>query len=147
MGMPPTRAILLVEPDPACGRALAEVLRQGGDRVRVVRTAGQAIRAASREPYDLAVVDLLLRSGGVELARKLARRVGRLYLSVGARLFSEEIIETALGFPVLRKARVSALVSMARRSDVRVPGVRKRAADAGRRRLPVSAASRGSRPV
>jgi CheY-like chemotaxis protein len=98
--------VLLVEPDAACGRALAEALRQGGDHVRVVKTAGQALLAAGRDAYDLAVVDLLLRGGGVELARKLSRRIPRLYLSVGARLMSEEILETALGFPVLRKSQL-----------------------------------------
>jgi CheY-like chemotaxis protein len=98
--------VLLVEPDVACGRALAEALRQGGDLVRVVKTGGQALQAAGRDSYDLAVVDLLLRGGGVELARKLARRIPRLYLSVGARLLSEEILETALGFPVLRKSQL-----------------------------------------
>ena len=107
--MPPSRAILLVEPDVACGRALAEVLRRGGDRVRVVQTGAQAVQAAARQSYDLAVVDLLIRGGGVELARKLARRVPRLYLSVGVRLLGDEILETALGFPVVRKARVHAL--------------------------------------
>jgi DNA-binding response OmpR family regulator len=106
--MPLSRTILLVEPDVACGRALAEVLRRGGDRVRVVRTSAQAVQAAARQSYDLAVVDLLIRGGGVELARKLSRRVPRLYLSVGARLLGDEILETALGFPVVRKARVHA---------------------------------------
>jgi CheY-like chemotaxis protein len=109
--MRPSRAILLVEPDAACGRALAEVLRRGGDRVRVVRTSGQAIQAAGREPYDLAVVDLLVRGGGVELARKLARQVPRLYLSVGAQLLGDELLEVAFGFPVLRKARMPALLA------------------------------------
>jgi DNA-binding response OmpR family regulator len=117
--MPPKRSILLVEPDAACGRALAEVLRRGGDRVRLVRTGSQALLAADREEYDLAVVDLLVRGGGVELARKLAGRVRRLYLAVGARLLGEELIETALGFPVLRKARVWTLLARPRRSPVK----------------------------
>lgn len=97
-----------MEPDAACGRALAEVLRRGGDRVRVVRTGSQAMRAAKRRTYDLAMVDLLVRGGGVELAWKLAQRVPRLYLTVGARLLGDEILEAALGFPVLHKARVHA---------------------------------------
>ena len=117
--MQPKRSILLVEPDVACGRALGEVLRRGGDRVRIVRTASQALLAVGREEYDLAVVDLLVRGGGVELARKLAGRVRRLYLSVGARLVGEELIETALGFPVLRKARVWTLLTAPRRTAVK----------------------------
>jgi DNA-binding response OmpR family regulator len=117
--MPSPRSILLVEPDPACGRTLAEVLRRGGDHVRIVRTASQALLAAGREEYDVAVVDLLVRGGGVELARKLAGRVRRLYLAVGARLLGEELIETALGFPVLRKARVWTLLAQPRRRAVK----------------------------
>ena len=112
--MPPARAILLVEPDRTCGRALAEVLRRGGDSVRVVRTTRQAMQAAGRRVYDLALVDLLVRGGGVELARRLARRVLRLYLTVGARLLlRDEILEAALGFPVLHKGRVSSVLARA----------------------------------
>jgi CheY-like chemotaxis protein len=108
------RAILLVEPDAACGRILAEVLRRGGDTVRVVRTSGQALLAAGRAPYDLAVVDLLVRGGGVELARKLSRQVPSLYLSVGAQLLGDEILEAAFGFPILRKARMPTLLARPR---------------------------------
>jgi DNA-binding response OmpR family regulator len=113
--MRPARAILLVEPDAACGRALAEVLRRGGDTVRVVRTSSQALLAAGRVPFDLAVVDLLVRGGGVELARKLARQVPSLYLSVGAQLLGDELLEAAFGFPILRKARMPALLARPRR--------------------------------
>lgn len=70
--------------------------------------------AAGRRDYDLALVDLLVRGGGVELAWKLAQRVPRLYLTVGARLLGDEILETALGFPVLHKARVSAVLDRSR---------------------------------
>ena len=123
--MPPGRAILLVEPDVACGHALAEVLRRGGDRVRVVRTRAQAVQAVGRESFDLAVVDLLVRGGGVELARRLARRVPRLYLAVGARLLPDEIVETAVGFPVLSKARVTAVLARPR-TPARPPAKRAR---------------------
>jgi CheY-like chemotaxis protein len=103
----PVRAILLVEPDTACGDALARLMRRGGDRVRLVRTTRAALDAARRAPYDVAVVDLLLKGGGVDLARRLTPRIPRVYLSVGARLLGDEIIEAAIGFPVLRKGELS----------------------------------------
>ena len=104
--MRPARAILLVESDASCGGALARLIRRGGDRVRLVRTTRAALGAVQREPYDLAVVDLLVKGGGLDLARRLTSRVPRIYLSVGARLFGDELIEAALGFPVLRKGDV-----------------------------------------
>ena len=104
------RAILLVESDEGCGRSLAVVLRRQGDRVDVARTRAQALLAARRRPYDLAVVDLFLRGGGAELARDLARSVPRLYLSFGARMQQREILEAALGFPVCRKALLPGLL-------------------------------------
>jgi DNA-binding response OmpR family regulator len=108
--MTPVQALLLVESDAECGKALARLLRRRGHRVRLVRSARAAAAAAAREDFDLAVVDVLVRGGGVELARRLSRRVSRVYLSVGARLLPSEIVELALGFPVLRKAAVAALV-------------------------------------
>jgi len=42
----------------------------------------------------------------VDLARRLTSRVPRVYLSVGARLLGEELIEAAVGFPVVRKREV-----------------------------------------
>jgi hypothetical protein len=106
----PVRVVLLVESDPECGRALARVLRRRGHRVRLARSVGTAVRLAARETFDLAVVDLLVPGGGVELARRLSRRIRCLYLSVGARLLPGEIVELAVGFPVLRKAAVARLV-------------------------------------
>ena len=67
--------ILLVESDASCGGALARLMRRGGDRVRLVRTIRAALGAVQREPYDLAVVDLLVKGGGVDLARRLTPRV------------------------------------------------------------------------
>jgi CheY-like chemotaxis protein len=105
------RAVLLVEPDAECGRATANLLRREGHRVRLARSARTALQAAARESFDLAVVDLLVPGGGVELARRLARRVRRLYLAVGAPLLPDEIVEAAVGFPVLRKAAVPGIVA------------------------------------
>ena len=108
--MPPTRTVLLVDSDAAYGRALAIVLRRQGDRVTVVRTRTQALTACRRASYDLAIVDLFVDGGGAELARELSRSVPRLLLSLGARLGREEVLEAALGFPVLRKAALPALL-------------------------------------
>ncbi len=108
--MTAVRVVLLVESDRPCALALARLLRRRGHRVRVAGSARAALQAAGRESFDLAVVDLLLPGGGVDLARRLSKKVPRLYLSVGARLLPGEIIEMALGFPVLRKAKVPELV-------------------------------------
>jgi len=105
--------VLLVEADAECGRALARLLRRRGHRVRLVRTARAAAAALSQKCFDVAVVDLLVPGGGVALARRLSRRVPRLYLSVGARLLPDEIVEMAVGFPILRKASVPALLDPA----------------------------------
>ena len=67
--------------------------------------------AAQREAFGLAVVDLLVKGGGVVLARRLTRRVPRVYLSVGARLLTDELLEAAIGFPVIRKRDLTSLVS------------------------------------
>jgi DNA-binding NtrC family response regulator len=100
------RSILLVEPDTRCGQALARLLRRNGHRVCLARTARSAVAAVARQTFDLAVVDLLVPGGGVDLGRRLSRQIPRLYLAIGAHLLPEEIIEAALGFPVLRKAAV-----------------------------------------
>jgi len=79
--------------------------------VRLVRSAGAALSAAQREDCDLAVVDLFVKGGGVALARRLRRRVPRVYLSVGARLLPDELIEAAIGFPVVRKRDLKNLLA------------------------------------
>ena len=104
------RMVLLVDPDTACGRALAAVLRRQGDCVRVVRTPSQALTAATREHYDLGIVDLFVDGGGVELARQLQQRVPRLMLSLGARLGPDELLEAAVGFTVHHKAELPRLL-------------------------------------
>jgi DNA-binding response OmpR family regulator len=109
-------SVLVVDGDADYGRALAVVLRRTGDRVRVARTRSQALQAVRHGRFDLAVVDLFLGGGGVELARELARHVPRLMLSLAARLERGEILEAALGFPVHRKAT---LVRLLRRSSAR----------------------------
>ena len=108
--MQAARCVLLVDGDEGCGQALAALLRRQGDRVHLVQTRGRALQASRRRSYDVAIVDLFVEGGGVELARVLARRVPRLVLSLGARLVGEEILEAALGFPVLRKTALPALL-------------------------------------
>jgi len=81
-----------------------------------VRSARAAAAAVGRSPYDLAVVDLLVRGGGAELARRLQARVPRVYLSVGARLLNDELLEAVVGFPVLRKSTLPGLLAHSRKS-------------------------------
>jgi DNA-binding response OmpR family regulator len=97
-------SVLVVDGDRDYARALALLLRREGHRVRVVRTRAQALLASSHERYDLAIVDLFVGGGGAELARLLSRRVGELLLSLAPRMARAEVLEAALGFPVLRKA-------------------------------------------
>jgi hypothetical protein len=86
---------------------MAAVLRQQGLDVHLASSAGLALRSARRRSYDLAIVDLMVQGGGVELARKLARRIPRVLLSLGAQLERDEILEAALGFPICRKAALA----------------------------------------
>ena len=109
-GVRPARAILLVESDAGCGQALARLVRRSGDRVRLVRTPGAAVAAAQRESFDLAVVDLFVKGGGVDLARRLTPHLKHVYLSVGPKLLTDEVLEAAIGFPVLRKRDLATLV-------------------------------------
>jgi CheY-like chemotaxis protein len=104
-------SVLLVDSDLACGRAIAVVLRGQGHRVHVVRTRAKALGAARRQAFDLAIVDLFVEGGGVELARDLARHVPRLLLTLGMGLKQEEVLEAALGFPVHRKAVLPSVIA------------------------------------
>jgi CheY-like chemotaxis protein len=103
--------VLLVDSDMPCGRALATVLRRQGHRVHVVRSRAGAVAAVRRLDFDLAVVDLFVEGGGVELARELARRVPRLVLTLGMGMRQEEVLEAAFGFPVHRKAALPVVLA------------------------------------
>jgi len=109
-GVSRTRTVLIVDRDAHYGRALSKLLRSQGDEVRLATTAAGAQRAVRERRFDLAIVDVLQEGGGAELARSLARRVGRLVLSVGASLDHDQLLETALGFPVRRKALLPELL-------------------------------------
>jgi CheY-like chemotaxis protein len=146
------RTILLVEDDPGYAQALSMVLRQQGDRVEVAHSRAEALVAARRERYDLAVVDIFTRGGGTELARELSRSVPRLVLSHGAELAEEDLLQAALGFPVCRKATLPALLrgrgvsSNGRGSGAKRPGSRRPAPDAtGSSRAPRARARRRAR--
>jgi DNA-binding response OmpR family regulator len=104
------QSVLVVDSDAEYGRSLAMLLRRAGIRVRLARTRAQALQAARRGRFDLAVVDLFLGGGGVELARELSRRVPRLLLSLGARMGGDELLEAVLGFPVRRKVAIPGLL-------------------------------------
>jgi CheY-like chemotaxis protein len=139
------RTVLVVDEDVEYGRALAKLLRREGNEVRLVTTPTQALRASQRRHFDVAIVDLLGAGGGTELARRLARRIPRLMLSVGARLDSRQLLETALGFPVHHKAALPGLLReryaggngnghlYAESRAVRAPAAARRSASGGRR--------------
>jgi hypothetical protein len=67
--------------------------------------------AARRTAFDLAIVDLFVEGGGVELARELSRHVPRLLLTLGMGMKQEEVLEAALGFPVHRKAQLPSVLA------------------------------------
>jgi CheY-like chemotaxis protein len=99
-------SILLVDGDAQCGRALAALLRRQGHVVRLVGSSARALQAVRRDEYELAIVDLFVDGGGLELARALGQRVGKLLLSVGAPLADGEILQAAFGFSVHRKVEL-----------------------------------------
>jgi CheY-like chemotaxis protein len=109
-----TRLVLLVDNDASCARTLSRILKRQGAQVLVYRTRRQALAAVRRRQFDLAVIDLFAAGGGLELARDLAGLVPRIVLTLGMSLKQEEVLEAALGFPVHRKALVSALLSEGR---------------------------------
>ena len=55
--------MLVVDSDAEYGQALATLLRRDGVRVRLARTREQALQAARRVRFDLAVVDLFHGDG------------------------------------------------------------------------------------
>ena len=105
--------LLLVEPDTACGRTLAAVFRRQGYVVRLVHSRAAALRAAREVIYEIGVVDLFVRGGGLELARELRRRVRRLVLCVGPALARAEVLHAAVGFPIHRKTALSRVLRQA----------------------------------
>jgi ActR/RegA family two-component response regulator len=105
--------LLLVEPDAACGRTLAAVFRRQGYAVRLVSSRGAALRAARLVEYEMGVVDLFVRGGGLELARQLRRRVRRLVLCFGPALARAEVLQAAVGFPIHRKVALSRVLRQA----------------------------------
>ena len=102
--------VLLVDRDLDCGQAIAAVLRRSGDVVHVVRNRSQALQLLRRWRFTLAIVDLFVDGGGLELARELARQVPRVMLCLGASLPEDELLEAALGFPVHRKSALPDLL-------------------------------------
>jgi CheY-like chemotaxis protein len=102
--------VLLVDRDLDCGHAMAAVLRRSGDVVHVVRNRHQALQLLKRWRFTLAIVDLFVDGGGLELARELARQVPRVMLCLGASLPEDELLEAALGFPVHRKSALPSLL-------------------------------------
>src|SRR5206468_2791178 len=92
----------------------AVVLRRQGHRVHLAGTRTKALTAARRQAFDLAIVDIFVDGGGVELARDLSRMVPRLLLTLGMGMKQEEVLEAALGFPVHRKAVLPSVLARGR---------------------------------
>jgi DNA-binding response OmpR family regulator len=115
-------SVLLVDRDASCGRALAVVLRRQGHRVQLARTRTKALALARRQAFDLAIVDLFVDGGGVELARDLSRHVPRLLLTVGMGMKQEEVLEAALGFPLHRKSVLPSVLAPRVVTPVRARG-------------------------
>jgi two-component system OmpR family response regulator len=67
--------VLVVEDDPAIASFLVKGLREAGFAVDHAASGGQGLELASREPYDVAVVDLMLPGlDGLALIEELRRR-------------------------------------------------------------------------
>jgi CheY-like chemotaxis protein len=98
------RTVLLVDPDRRSARAFAAMFRARGHRVQVARTGSEAVRAARRTCFDLGIVDLFVAGGGVSVAQKLSRSIREVVLSLAAPVRPDELVESALGFAVCRKA-------------------------------------------
>jgi CheY-like chemotaxis protein len=96
--------VLLVDRDLDCGQAIAAVLRRSGDVVHVVRNRSQALQLLRRWRFTLAIIDLFVDGGGLELAREISRQVPQVMLCLGASMPEDELLEAALGFPVHRKS-------------------------------------------
>jgi CheY-like chemotaxis protein len=124
--------VLLVDRDLDCGHAMAALLRRTGDVVHVARNRQQALQLLKRWSFTLAIVDLFVDGGGLELAREISRQVPRVMLCLGASLSEDELLEAALGFPVHRKAQLPTVLrdpsasssgarSAARRQELQLP--------------------------
>jgi two-component system OmpR family response regulator len=67
--------VLVVEDDPAIASFLVKGLREAGFALDHAASGGQGLELASREPYDVAVVDLMLPGlDGLALIEELRRR-------------------------------------------------------------------------
>ena len=72
--MPPEPRILLVEDEAAIADTVVYALREDGFDARHCLTAGDALAAAARDPFDLAILDVGLPDlGGFALCRELRR--------------------------------------------------------------------------
>lgn len=69
------RRLLLVDDEPGLVVMLTDRLRSAGYDLSVARTGPEGLDLASREPFDLIVLDLLLPgTGGLEICRELRSR-------------------------------------------------------------------------
>jgi len=100
-------AVLILDDNVPLAQWLEREISAVGVGTTVVSTAKDALALASRQTFDLALVDVVLSDGdGLAVAFELVRRLPqlRIVIMTGGQLSSEEIAECARNdFPVLRK--------------------------------------------
>ena len=75
--------VMVVDDDPTIRRTLSSALARGGFDVCTANDGAPAIRLAEVTPPDIAVVDLNMPTGGLEVVRQLKLRHGSsMFLAV-----------------------------------------------------------------
>lgn len=69
--------VLVADDEPQVRRVVASALRRLGFEVRAVEDGAEAIALAEQTPFDLALVDLSMPTGGLEVVRRLKQLYGQ----------------------------------------------------------------------
>src|SRR5688572_19336205 len=68
--------VLVADDEPQVRRVVASALRRLGFEVRAVEDGAAAIALAEQTPFDLALIDLGMPTGGLEVVRRLKQLYG-----------------------------------------------------------------------